>query len=233
MNPRLLLFPLLALCLPAFAGRPLSTEDATTLDDGDCQLEAWANRTRANTTEAVAVPACAFLGIEAQLGTGWVRESGEKKLSAQFFQLKHAFRKVDDGEWGIAFVAGLARNRTRETASDWGDPYFIVPLSFGPGEDKDTRWLFHLNLGTTRNREEGRNLTLWGVAFEKPVTQHLTLLAEAFGENTRDPFYRAGGRYTVIPNHLDIDFTYVGRSGGAKEDRLWSLGFHLEGSVFK
>lgn len=233
MKKTILIAGLLACTLPAHAGRPLSTEDATTLDDGACQLESWANRTRANTTEMVAVPACAFLGVEAQLGTGWTREGGESKLAAQFFQLKHAFRNVDDGAWGIGLVAGLARNRLRETRSDWGDPYFIVPFSFGLGEDKDTRALVHLNLGTTRNREEARNLTLWGVALEKPVMDRLTLLGEAYGENTRKPFYRAGGRYTVIPDHLDIDLTWVGRSGGAKEDRLWSLGFHLEGDVFK
>jgi len=229
----ILLAGLLACSLPASAGRPLSTEDARTLGDGACQLESWANRTRADTTEMVAVPACAFLGVEAQFGTGWARESGATRLSVQFFQLKHALRNVDDGAWGIGLAAGLARNRLRETKSDWGDPYFIVPFSFGLGEDKDTRALVHLNLGTTRNREEARNLTLWGIAFEKPVTVRLALLGEAYGESTRKPFYRAGGRYTVIPGHLDIDLTYVARPGGAKEDRLWSLGFHLEGNVFK
>jgi len=186
MNNKILLAALLALSLPALAGRPLSTEDANSLDDGQCQLEAWANRTRSNATEMVAVPACAFLKVEAQLGTGWVRENGETKLAAQFFQVKHAFSAV-----------------------------------------------VHLNLGTTRNREEARNLTLWGIAAEKPVTERLTLVGEVYGENTRDPFYRAGGRFTVIPEMLDVDLTYVGRSGGSKEDRLWSIGFHLEGDVFK
>ena len=233
MKNKILLTALLALSLPALAGRPLSTEDANSLDDGQCQLEAWANRTLSNTTEMVAVPACAFLKVEAQLGTGWVRENGETKLAAQFFQVKHAFRKVDDGAWGIAFVAGIARDRTRETYGNWGDPYFIVPFSFGIGEDKDSRAVVHLNLGTTRNREEARNLTLWGIAAEKPVTERLTLVGEVYGENTRDPFYRAGGRFTVIPEMLDVDLTYVGRSGGSKEDRLWSIGFHLEGDVFR
>lgn len=233
MKKTILLAGLLGCALPAIAGRPLSTEDARTLDDGACQLESWANRTRADATEMVVVPACAFLGIEAQLGTGWVREDGATKLAAQFFQLKHAFRNVDDGEWGVGLVAGLARNRLRETKSDWGDPYLIVPFSFGLGEDKGSRALVHLNLGTTRNREEARHLTLWGVAVEKPVTDRLTLVGEAYGENASRPFYRAGGRYTVIPGHLDIDLTYVDRRGGTKEDRLWSLGFHLEGDVFK
>ncbi len=229
----ILLAALLAFSLPALAGRPLATEDANTLDDGACQLESWVNRTRANTTETFAVPACAFLGIEAQLGTLWRHEAGDTRLSGQFFQMKHAFRKVSEGEWGIGLVAGLTRHRVRESQTDWGDPYVIVPFSFGIGEDKDSRWLVHLNVGNSRNREEARNITLWGVAFEKPVTERFTVLGEVYGENASHPFYRAGGRYTVIPDHLSIDLTYVGRSGGSTEDRLWSLGFHLEGDLFK
>lgn len=233
MKKKILLAALLGLSLPALAGRPLNTEDANSLDDGACQLESWANRTRSNTTEAFFVPACGLFGLEAQFGSAWAHEAGETKLAGPFFQVKHAFRKVDDGAWGIGLVAGMARDRTREVKNDWGDPYFIVPFSFGIGEDKDTRWLVHLNIGTTRNREEARNLTLWGVAAEKPVTERLTLVGEAFGENAGKPFYRVGGRFTVIPDHLDIDLTYVDRPGGERGDRLWSLGFHLEGDVFK
>lgn len=222
----------LCLALPATAGRPLSTEDATTLDDGACQLESWIDRPRAGATQRVAVPACAWLGIEAQFGTTWARDEGRTRLSAQFVQAKHAFRNVDDGAWGIALVAGVTRDRLRETRSDRDNPYIVVPFSMGVGEDKDTRALVHLNLGTTRDRAQSRNATTWGIAFEKPVTGRLTILGEFYGENARDPFHRFGGRYTLIADHLDVDLTYVGRSGGTREDRLWSLGFHLETASF-
>jgi hypothetical protein len=222
---------LAGLLLPglAFAGRPLSTEDASTLDDKACQLEAWVDRTRGNVTDTFVVPACAYFGTEFQLGAARTREEGQTFTSATFFQAKHAFKSVDDGAWGIGIVAGLARALRREEKNDWGDPYVIVPLSFGLGEDKDTRALLHLNIGTTRNRAEDRYLTLWGVALEKPVTERLTLLAEAFGENSRNPFIRAGGRYTLF-DKFDVDLTYVTRSGGQKEEQYWSLGFHWETS---
>ncbi len=225
---------LLATLVPALAlaGRPLSTEDASTLDDKACQLESWVDRTRAGDSLFAFVPACGHFGVEWQAGAVRTRPEGAgSRTSATFVQGKHAFRSVDDGDWGIGLVAGLTRLLDREEKNGWGDPYLIVPLSFGLGQDKDSRALVHLNLGTTRNRAEGRNLTLWGVAVEKPVSERLTLLAEGFGENSRNPFFRAGGRYTLFEK-FDVDLTYVTRSGGAKEDRYWSLGFHWETDPF-
>lgn len=224
-----LLFVGLLLSGLAFAGRPLSTEDASTLDDKACQLEAWVDRTRGDVTDTFVVPACSLFNTEFLLGAARTREAGRNFTSATFFQAKYAFRSVDDADWGIGLVAGLARALRREEKNDWGDPYVIVPVSFGLGEDMDTRALLHLNIGTTRNRAEGRYLTLWGVAVEKPVTERLTLLAETFGENSRNPFIRAGGRYTLF-DKFDVDLTYVTRSGGEKQDRYWSLGFHWETS---
>ncbi|MBL0143477.1 MAG: hypothetical protein IPP91_15525 [Betaproteobacteria bacterium] len=224
---------LLALVLPglALAGRPLSTEDASTLEDKACQLESWVDRTRGDVTGAFFVPACSWFDTEFQAGASRAWAGGRSATVLNFVQAKHAFKSVDDGDWGIGLVAGLSRYPQREEKNDWGDPYFIVPLSIGFGADKETRALLHLNIGTARVRDEGRNLTLWGVAIEKPATDRLTLLAEAFGENSRNPFIRAGGRYALF-DKFDIDLTYVTRSGGSVEDRYWSLGFHWETAPF-
>ena len=165
--------------------------------------------------------------MEWQAGAARTRDGGLSATSATFVQGKHAFRSVDDGPWGVGLVAGLVRALDREEKNGWGDPFVIVPVSFGLGGDKETRALLHLNLGVTRNRAEGRNLTLWGVAIEKPVSARFALLAEAFGENSRSPFVRAGGRYALAEG-LDVDLTWVTRSGGEREDRFWSLGFHWE-----
>jgi len=63
------------------------------------------------------------------------------------------------------------------------------------------------------------------------VSERLTLVAEAFGENARHPFIRAGGRHALF-DKFDVDLTYVTRAGGARQDRYWSLGFHWETSPF-
>lgn len=227
MRAATLLLAILLLPAAALAGRPLNTEDASTLDDRACQLESWLDRTRGGVTDFSFVPACAVLGVEWQAGAVRTREGGRSATTATFVQGKHAFVSVDDGAWGVGIVAGLSRAPRREEKTGWGDPYLIVPVSVGLGEDKDTRPLLHLNIGTTRARDERRNLTLWGIAVEKPVTARLTLVAEAFGENAAKPFLRAGGRYTVFEG-FDVDLTWVTRSGGESNERYWSVGFHWE-----
>lgn len=68
MRPATLLLATLLLPAAAIAGRPLNTEDASTLDDRACQLESWADRARGGVTDFSFVPACAVLGVEWQAG---------------------------------------------------------------------------------------------------------------------------------------------------------------------
>ena len=211
----------------ALAGRPLTTEDATTREDGTCQIEAWVDRTRANTTGLFTVPACAIAGVEFQAGIARERAGGRLQTVSEFVQAKHAFRDIDDGAWGAGLVVGMARFPQREAKTGWGDPFATAIVSVGLAEDRETRPLLHLNLGTTRVGDERRSLTTWGVAVEKPVAERLTVLAEAFGENRNRAFLRAGGRFTVFEG-LDADLTYVTRTGGPREERLWSIGIHWE-----
>ncbi len=221
------LLALLLLPPAAFAGRPLNTEDAATLDDRACQLESWVDRTRGRVTDFSFVPACGLFGVEWQAGAVRTHEAGHSATSATFVQGKHAFRSIDDGDWGVGLVAGVVRDPLREAKNDWGDPFVIVPVSLGFGADKDTRWLVHLNLGTARNRQDARNLTLWGVAVEKPVTAAFTAVAEAFGENAAKPWLRAGGRWSLAEG-FDVDLTWVTRAGAPSAERYWSLGLHWE-----
>ncbi len=231
MKKTLLATLALLAALPAFAGRPLSTEDAATLGDKACQLETWVDRTRGNVTDLNVVPACSTFDTEFQFGAIRSREAGLTSTTGTFFQAKYAFKSIDDGPWGVGLVLGAARSLNREEKNNWGDPYLIVPVSFGFGEDKDSRLLVHLNIGATRARDESRNLTLWGVAFEKPLTEKFTVLGEVYGENAKNPYIRFGGRYTLF-DKFDVDLTYVTRSGGVKEDRFFSVGFHLETDPF-
>lgn len=222
--------PFVAACLlpfAALAGRPLTTEDASTLDDRACQLEAWLDRTRGNASDVSFVPACAWLGVEWQAGATRTHIDGRGATTATFVQGKHAFVRVDEGAWGIGVVAGIARAPQREEKRGWGDPYLIVPLSLGIGDDKDTRALLHLNVGAARERDARRNVTLWGVAIEKPVTARLTLVAEAYGENAAKPFVRGGFRYALFEG-FDVDLTWVTRPAGFREEHYGSLGFHWE-----
>jgi len=83
---------------------------------------------------------------------------------------------------------------------------------------------FHVQPGWARDRETGRDITLWGLAIEH-TSKPLDLVAEVFGQNSEKPFLRAGLRWTPIIDYLDIDLTYVMRPGGSRDERLVSVGF--------
>lgn len=218
----------LAAAASAFAGRPLSTEDASVLEEGRCQVEAWVDRSRESTTGWL-VPACnAGAGIEWQVGFARTREQGTHRFSEAYAQAKRLFKEAgDESPWGVGLVLGVTRHPLQESHRGWENPYAIVPVSFTIGES-----LLHLNAGWARDRESRRNVTLWGVAYEAPVTKRLTFVAEAFGENSQRPFLRAGGRWSLVESVVDLDLTLVNRPGGTRGERFVSLGVFWQSDRF-
>jgi hypothetical protein len=219
---------LVGLAMPGavHAGRPLTTDDATILEPKACQLEAWVDRSRV-ATDFWAAPACNFGGhVEWQLGASRTHTDGQGALSQAYVQAKTVFISVDDNPWGAGLTVGVQRFPLRETESGWSNMYAIVPVSFQLGAPDR---LLHLNAGWFRNSEEKRDLTLWGIAFEAPLAGiPLTVVGEVFGENASRPFYRVGGRWAQIAKNLDVDLTYVARSGGTKSEKFVSVGLYYK-----
>ena len=219
---------LFLLATPALAGRPLSTEDASVLEEGRCQVESWVDRSRED-TNAWLVPACNFgAGIEWQVGGARQWAEGTGKFAAADAQAKTVFKPItDESPWGIGLVAGVVKDPKDEDHRGWEHPYAIVPLTFAAGEA-----LIHLNAGWARNNHDRRSATLWGIAGELPATERLTLVAEAYGENSSRPFLRAGGRYSVVKDVFDVDLTIVTRPGGDRSERFVSLGVFWQSGRF-
>lgn len=205
---------------PAFAGRPLTTEDASVLDDKRCQVEAWVDRSR-EASQAWLVPACNFgAGIEWQAGAARERESGASRLSETYAQAKFLLRPLEgDAAWGAGVVAGVVRRPVNERFRGWDHPYVTLPLSIAIGDAR-----VHVNAGWARDREAGRHLATWGLAAEAPLLPQITGVAEAFGQNSERPFLRAGARMTLVKDSLDLDLTLVTRPGGTRAERFVSLG---------
>ena len=216
-----LLAPLLCLLAPAaFAGRPLTTEDAAVLEDKACQLEAWVDRAR-DATVGWLVPACNFgLGIEWQVGFAREWSEGSSRLPEAYAQAKGLFRESSEqSPWSAGWVVGVTRRPQNEVNRGWDNPYVLLPVSFSAGP-----FNFHLQPGWARDRETKRDVTVWGAAIEH-TTKPLDLMAEVFGQNSEKPFLRLGVRYTPIPEYLDLDISYVTRPGGTRDERLVSIGF--------
>ena len=221
----LLLFAAPTACL---AGRPLTTEDASVLEDKRCQLEAWIDRAR-DSSQSWVVPACNFgAGIEWQAGIARARESGRGFTSATYAQAKGLFKEIDDASaWGVGWVVGVNRDPLRETRRGWKDPYALVPVSIALGDA-----LVHANVGASRNRAERRTRSMWGAALEIPGGAHVTWVGEAFGEGSEKPFLRAGARIGLVKDVLDLDLTVVSRPGGTREERYLSLGVFWQSGRF-
>jgi hypothetical protein len=215
--------------LPSHAARPLTTDDAALQQEKACQVEAWIDRSRA-ATQSWFVPACNFgANIEWQAGFARTHEDGRSVFSDAYAQAKTVFLSLDNSPWAYGLTLGVSRFARRESHRGWENPYAIVPFSATPDEGIT---LFHFSPGYSYDRAKGRHATLWGVAAETAVTSRLTLLTEAYGENAARPFVRAGGRYTVIKDRLDIDFSVVGRPGGTRAERFISLGLFWQSGPF-
>jgi len=212
---------LLLATTPALAGRPLTTEDAAVLEDKACQLESWIDRAR-DATQGWLVPACNFgLGIEWQVGFSRERADGDSRSGESYAQAKGLFRESTEASpWAVGWVLGVIRRPQSETHNGWENPYALLPVTYTTGT-----FTFHVQPGWARNRETGQDLTVWGAAAEWHVTPAWDVVGEVFGENSAKPFVRAGLRWTPIKDYLDIDLTYVTRTGGTREERLVSFGF--------
>lgn len=224
-------FTFLLACLlapDALAGRPLTTEDAAILEEKACQLETWVDRTR-NATVGWLVPACNFGGLDVEWQVGFAREwsGGSSRLPEAYAQAKGLLRGLtEESPWGVGWVVGVARRPTNEQYKGWDNPYVLVPVSWAVGD-----FNFHVQPGWARDRENKRDLAVWGVAVEH-TSKPLDIVAEVFGQNSEKPFVRAGLRWTPIHEHLDIDLTYVTRIGGTRDERLVSLGLVWYGPPF-
>ena len=211
------------------AGRPLSTEDASHLADKACQVEAWIDRS-SEQAQGWFVPACNFgLGIEWQLGFSRASSATEagSRFPETYLQAKTAWT-LPVKSWAVGTVIGVTRHRARD--DEFGsNPYILIPLSHVVDAAGTT---VHANLGWSRGGPADVNRTLWGLAVEHPLPSGLTLLAETFGDDRGNPFFRAGGRYAAIRNRLDLDLSYVLRSGGDRAERFISIGFHWQADPF-
>lgn len=210
---------LLANALPVLAGRPLTTEDASVLEDKACQLETWADRAR-DATVGWLVPACNFgLGIEWQVGFAREWSEGSSRLPEAYAQAKGLFREAaQESRWSAGWVVGVARRPQNEEHRGWENPYVLLPFSWSVGD-----FNFHVQPGWARDHEARRDVAVWGIAVEH-TAKPLGLLAEVFAQNSENPFVRLGVRYTPIPDSLEIDFSYVTRPGGVRDERLFSIG---------
>lgn len=207
---------------PAMAERPMAVDDAATGEKGSAELEfGWVRDGKERGGEA----SIAYIPVDklkVELGYSRTRDH-EPGLSLWAHGLGVAVKWVPlQSETGLS--AGLrydyerARVDLRGESDEVARANALTALAswgFASGQR------VHVNLGREWVRVSGANevASVWGVGFEQPLGDRLTLGAEVFGVEDGRPDRQIGLRYEVVEG-----FTVSGAVGRGSDRTIANLG---------
>lgn len=216
-----------SISLPVWAGRPLSTEDAGTNSQAQCQVEAWRDTAHDGKASHIA-PACGLIdGLE--LGLEFVKATPtDEQSQGRSAALKwapdwlewHGFRfgaKVsagqekapDDTKWRNASIAALG----------------IATYTISP------EWTVHMNMGRQRDRLAGVSVTTYGTALVWTPHERVLVFGELTGDNKTPTVQTLGVRWWVLPEQLGLDLT-TSRTNATEDSAAWGVGLGWYGIKF-
>lgn len=200
---------LVAVAGSAWAGRPLTVDDANVADVGGGQLESWyarpASRDKLWTT-AVGVGVLDWL----ELG-GAVERNFSGPQTATSLQLKMRLTPSRDGGCNFGAVVGRAHANRGGGEATYLNGLFTCNIDGGP---------LHVNLGAIR-ADGDSTVKTWGLAKEFELGE-VTAHVEVFGQQHAKPTWQMGLRRELVKN-LQLDGT-LGRS---ERKTVFSVGLRL------
>jgi hypothetical protein len=202
----------------AFAGRPMTTDDAALLSDKGCQVESWVERAESQTGYWM-LPACNVGGnLELTLGGARIVGNGRTQ-NLTVVQGKTLFKPLSTDGWGFGMAVGSQSDA--EHAAD--DNVFVnLPLSFSFHDD---RVLLHINAGWLHPRAGG-DLATWGIGTEWQWSERSAIAMEAFRQDAGKPSWQFSARHQ-LSERLQIDASYGDRFARGQGGRLVSIGIVL------
>jgi hypothetical protein len=218
---------LAVLVAPAWAGRPLATDDAVVADRGSCQVEGWIARAEAESALVLA-PACGVAdGLELDGEFAQTRPSGESKSQAAQVALKWvpAAGEFDTPAGTLQLGGKFAYTRARSSGSASNgaiaSALALATLEAAPALRLD------FNLGPLFARASNQASTLVNVAVVVTPADAALFFAEVqasdrpliVGSTAR----RTGARWWLAKDEFGLDFTASRFSGVA--GIVWSVGF--------
>lgn len=225
MRRCLLLFALLC-ALPARAGQPLATDDASILEPGVCQIEAWHRWTDNGGHEGWGIPACS-VSEHLELAIGGARYRGEGEGHGKLLlQAKTVLWRAADERWSVGAVASWVRDNGRRSEEGDGFHEFagLGLLSFRHPNDL---LRVHANAGWVRSRNEF-STSAWGTAVEYDFAESWTLLGEAYRDSPGRPFYQAGIRFTMVQDRVELFVSGGDRIGGERSEWFVKFGVRMQ-----
>jgi hypothetical protein len=215
---------LLSLSLPAHAGRPLATDDAGTLEPGDCELESYAGHGRANDAPSSqrlsAQLGCGALkGTQVALAAVRDRSDGQQVQTLNLTGKTRLHQAADDGP-SFALAYGLSWQRTTGSALRHECGLLNGIMSWPVSDDLT----LHANLGWSHNQSVRADTTNWSVAIEHGVGHGIDLMAEILDDDrSHQPWLQTGMRWAAVPDKLFLDAS-LGAQSGSRHARAVTLG---------
>ncbi len=198
-------FLLIQLCGAAYAGRPLTVDDADVDEQGSGHVEGWYARQPGRAHTWTLAPSYSPLtGLE--LGAAVSRDRTARETATQL-QAKLRITPVQESGCNLAAVAGVTRVQAAGSS----------PYLYGIATCNTAWGATHANLGAVRPTGSS-SLGTWGIAHERKFGA-FTAHVEAFGQRFSKPTFQVGAR-TLLADNFQIDGT-VGRTGG---ETLFSVG---------
>jgi len=221
----------------AFAGRPLSTDDAWTVEKGKFQLETGLDVTRQDNHDEEYSPSLTLTyglldRMDLGIGSGYLfvrPEEGDGESGFGDTSLKLKYRLVDEKEWFPALaIAGKLKIPTASDKKGLGSGDADFGLNVIATKNITKRLVLHANIAYTFIGEDGANNEMnYALGSQFVLTDKWALVGEIVGTNNLngregdDPLSALFGTYYLLTENLILDAgVEIGMNSAAPDYRL-------------
>lgn len=210
----------------AIAGEPLTTDDASILPRGVCQIESWHRWGRGGGHEGWLLPACSVTDhLELSAGGARYRDADVDRHALFQLQAKTVFASDPDGRWSAgAVIAAIRDGGHEERSRPFHQASALGLVSFSA---LDNALRAHANAGLAYSRGEHRT-SAWGTAVELDFREDWTAMAEIFRDSPRRPSYQFGLRYVLVADRVELFVSGGDRLGGESKNRFAKFGVRFQ-----
>jgi cobalt/nickel transport protein len=223
--------------MPAHAARPLTTDDAWTVEKGEFQLEAGFDALRQDNHDGEYTPSLTLTyglleKMDLGIGSGYVffhPKEGNRENGMADTEIKLKYRWMDEKNWRPAFtVSGILKIPTASESKGLGSGQTDFGINAILTKTLSKNWAVHFNLGYTFIGEDHVNNELnYSVAAQFSITDKWAVVGEIVGVNNfngrhgDDPFSGLIGTYYLITDKIIWDAgVEIGMSKAAPDFRL-------------
>ena len=221
----------------AFAARPLTTDDAWTVEKGKFQVETGFDFTRRDNHDREISPSLMLSyglleRMDAGIGSAYLfvrpkEEENEEGLGDT--EVKFKYRLFDEKDWRPAFaVSGKLKIPTASKSKGLGSGKTDFGINTIVTKNLSKRWVLHLNFGYTFIGEHGvNNEFIYSTAAQFNFSDRWALVGEIVGVNNfngrkgDDPVSALLGTYYLISDNIILDIgVEIGMNKAAPDFRL-------------